>query len=465
MEFFNMIRKKLLILPITFFFSLALFLPGFAQKKLNTIIVDAGHGGEDAGAIGNYENSLHSREKDITLAISMKLVAELKRQLPGVKVVPTRTTDIYQNVHEKARIANENKGDLFICIHADATTLKNGRRQIGTRTVTRYKVSYTGKGKRKKKITTPYEVEEPVYEYFKIPTARSGTSVWIFASHKTDEKLKAIENELQITTDEGDSTISRFDFNTPQGQMLTRIYATRYQLRSDRLATLVNDEVAKTGRNSLGVSQRQKGIWVLQATNMPAILVETGFITNPDDERYLNDPKGQQEIAEAITDAVIRYKQIVESGNTDKPIKTVEEPKKPEPAPITSVTHINDPKVLTQLMLARKQVEQGNVKVNDASIKIKLSDNGRIDNDTVAVFYNGRLLAKHQRISSTPVEFNVPLDKTAAKHEVTIFAENLGSTPPNTAYVTVQAGNKKYEMSTSANMKENAVLVFELKNN
>ena len=110
-----------------FFYSSCLPLSPFAQtaKKLKTIIVDAGHGGSDVGAVGQYEGSLRSKEKDITLAISKKLVAVLQRELPDVKTIPTRTTDIFQNVNEKARIANQNNGDLFICIHADSGPLKN----------------------------------------------------------------------------------------------------------------------------------------------------------------------------------------------------------------------------------------------------------------------------------------------------------------------------------------------------
>jgi N-acetylmuramoyl-L-alanine amidase len=77
---------------------------------------------------------------------------------------------------------------------------------------------------------------------------------------------------------------------------------------------MVNEEVEDTGRPALGVNQRQKGIWVLQATNMPAILIETGFINNPEDEKYLNSDKGQQELAEAITRAVIRYKTQIENA-------------------------------------------------------------------------------------------------------------------------------------------------------
>ncbi len=313
-----MLKKKgLFILSVCcFLVSMTNFSFSQAPKKLRTIIVDAGHGGHDGGASGQYENSLRSKEKDVTLAISKKLVAELKKQLPDLNVFPTRTTDIYQNPNEKARIANELKGDLFLCIHADSGPLKTGRRQVGTRTVTRYKVTYIGKGKKRKKKSTPYQVTEPVYEYYKIPLTISGTSVYIFAAHKTSAKLAAIMKEVgefEIETHDADSNYNPIDFSTREGKIMADIYAKRYQEKSDRLATLVNDEVEKTGRTALGVNQRQVGIAVLQATNMPAILVETGYINNPEDERYLNSDKGQQELAEAITAAVKRYKQQLEN--------------------------------------------------------------------------------------------------------------------------------------------------------
>src|SRR6218665_478560 len=172
-------KKGLLIVSLCCFFYLLSFETlAQAPKKLKTIIVDAGHGGTDGGASGQYENSLRSKEKDVTLAISKKLVVELKKQLPDLTIVPTRTTDIYQNPREKAQIANENNGDLFLCIHADSGPLKTGRRQIGTRTVTRYKTTWIKKGKKKVKKTTPYEVTEPVYEYYKIPLTIKGTSVY-----------------------------------------------------------------------------------------------------------------------------------------------------------------------------------------------------------------------------------------------------------------------------------------------
>ena len=218
-------------------------------KQIKTIVVDAGHGGTDVGATGQYENSLRSKEKDVTLAIALKLVDELKKQLPNVKVVPTRTTDIYQTPTEKARLANEFKGDLFLCIHADSGPLHTGRRQTGTRMVTRYKISYIKKKKKKIKVSTPYEVEEPVYEYFKMPLTRSGTSVWIFAAHKTSDKLKAImggDESFEIEAGAADSVDNSFDFTSPQGKIIAAIYAKRYQERSDRLATFVNEEVENT---------------------------------------------------------------------------------------------------------------------------------------------------------------------------------------------------------------------------
>ena len=306
------------------FFLLSIHINSFGQpsKMIKTIIVDAGHGGDEPGAIGQYENSLRSNEKDVTLAISLKLVDELKKQLPELKIIPTRTTDIFQSVVEKANIANSNKGDLFICIHADSGPLQTGRRQIGTHEVIRYKVSYKGKGKKKKKITKPYTVTEPLYEYYKMPIKRNGTSVWIFAAHKTSEKLKAIMHDAGGANEDFEIESGAIpdslavDYGSPEGRVIAQVYAKLYQEKSNRLASYVNDEIEKTNRPALGVSQRQKGIWVLQATNMPAILVETGFINNPEDEEYLNSEKGQQELAEAITAAVVRYKQQIESNQT-----------------------------------------------------------------------------------------------------------------------------------------------------
>ncbi|HMK03941.1 MAG TPA: N-acetylmuramoyl-L-alanine amidase [Ferruginibacter sp.] len=419
-------------------------------KKIKTIVVDAGHGGtKDPGATGQYENSLRSKEKDITLAITLKLVDELKRQMPDVHVVPTRTTDIYQSPTEKARLANEYKGDLFLCIHADSGPLKQGRRQVGSHTVTRYKVTYTGKGKKRKKKSTPYRVVEPIYEYFKIPLTRKGTSVWIFAAHKTSDKLKAIMggDEIEIEAGGVDSLENTIDFKSPEGRTLAGIYAKRYQERSDRLATLVNEEVENTGRQALGISQRQKGIWVLQATNMPAILIETGFINNPEDERYLNSQEGQQELAEAITQAVKRYKEQVEGTNSVSAA-----PSKPE--------KINEIPALEKRPL--KDVKLLQVKSN--KVKIDLYDDGEVDNDIVSLYFNNGMIIDKKTLTAKAHSFTLNLAE-GKTNELILYADNLGDIPPNTALMIITDGVNRYEVRLSADLKNNASVRFELQNN
>lgn len=281
--------------------------PTFAQsaKKIKTIIIDPGHGGTDPGAHGEYEGTLGSKEKDITLAISMKLVAELKKQMPDVNIIPTRTTDVFHDVKQKAKFANDHDGDLFVCIHADAVALKTGSRIIGYKT------------KNKRKV--------PIKQYYKIPTTRKGTSTLILAAHKSDAKIKALEDGDIFDIEKNDSTVS-VNYDSPEWKASALLYSQNFFKRSYMLASAVQEEIVKTGRNDLGVWQRQVGLWVLQATKMPAILIETGFLANYDDERYLNSEKGQQEIAEAITRALVRYKATVEHSRS----KTVTHADTPE---------------------------------------------------------------------------------------------------------------------------------------
>ena len=111
----------------------------------------------------------------------------------------------------------------------------------------------------------------------------------------------------------------------------------------------------------------------------------------------------------------------------------------------------------------RKKTEQGRIAVNTNQINLKLYDNGVVDNDTVSVFYNGKLLVSHQRLSETPIEINLTLDENAGKHEITLFAENLGGIPPNTALIIVTAGKQRYELHSKASLDENAVLIFDYK--
>ena len=414
-------------------------------KKIKTIIVDAGHGGKDFGAHGGYEGGLNSYEKNITLDISLKLVAELRRQLPDVKIVPTRTTDIYQNPREKAEIANENKGDLFICIHADAVNLKTGRRQIGSHKETRYHVKYSGRGKRKKKISTPYTVTVPTYEYYKIGSQRSGTSIWLFAAHKTSDKLKAVMDNEELQIESGiDSVYNSINFDTPEGRIRAKIYADRYQKKSIKLATMVDEEVDKTDRAALGLYQRQVGIWVLQATNMPAILIETGFITNHDDERYLNSDKGQQELAECITRAVKKYKEDID--HTSAAVAAIQKPAENND---TAEKYADRAKNI----LKRIDLKQQNFKVD-------LYDDGDIDGDIVSVYYNGKVVLSNKKLTDKPITLNLTADNDKTENELLIYAENEGDIPPNTALMVVTDGNTRTEVRITSDAKKNGVVLF-----
>lgn len=447
-----MLKNKVPVFFLLAAFNLLILSDTFSQKKLTTIIVDAGHGGSDVGASGQYEGSLRSKEKDVTLAISKKLVAQLKKDLPDVNTIPTRTTDIFQDVREKARIANELGGQLFLCIHADSGPLKTGKRQIGTREETRYRYTYTGKGRKKKKIPHPYSVTVPVYEYFKLPMQRSGTSVWIFAAHKTSDKLKAIiegGEDFEVEAgNETDSAYNNFDFNSPEGRTLAQIYAKRFQERSDKLATYVIDEIEKTGRPTGGVNQRQVGIRVLQSTNMPAILVETGFINSYEDERYLNSEKGQQEIAEAITDAVKRYKSQIESSNKSIPATELSKTKEEIATPAELV---NRPTKETKIL-----------QVKSDKIGVEIYDDGDIDNDIVSVYFNKKLIVDNKSLTAKAYSFNVDLEQ-GKTNELVLYADNLGTIPPNTALMIITDGVNRYEVRLSADLKNNASIRFEFK--
>jgi hypothetical protein len=149
-------------------------------------------------------------------------------------------------------------------------------------------------------------------------------------------------------------------------------------------------------------------------------------------------------------------------------------PKKPVPPPVLlkkdtatrTPAEIKKPQakapadILKQLN-TRKNTEQSRLIIDDDHINLKLYDNGTVDDDSVSVFYNGRLLVNNKRLSEKPIEINIDLDTTVIYHEITLFANNLGSIPPNTALIIATAGGKRYELRSKASLEENAVLIFE----
>jgi N-acetylmuramoyl-L-alanine amidase len=285
------------------------FLSGFkpVQKaKLKKIIIDAGHGGHDVGAGGKY-----SKEKDISLAVALKLGKLIQSQMPDLEVVLTRTSDIYQSPPTKANIANFNKGDLFISIHCNSAPPVKHTERSGYKTET----YYTGKGKRKKKHTR--KIAE--YRTFTTPNPAKGTETYIWGAHKNALKEKAMrENESLYLDSATAHFVKDFDIDSPDRMILYSLKTQQYFNRSANLALTVEEEFKKVGRISRQAQQRQVGIWVLQAVAMPSILVETGFISNPEEEDYLNSNNGQNEIVHCIVEALRRYKYSIENQQVKK---------------------------------------------------------------------------------------------------------------------------------------------------
>ena len=290
---------------LSIFFSAALLvlaidLPAQQKAALRTIIVDAGHGGKATGAKGDY-----SYEKDICLDIALKLGKKLEQEFPELKILYTRTTDVYTDNRWRADFANSNKGDLFISIHVNAAPKIRHNKFAGYRTQT----YYTGKGKKRKKHTR----KVPRYTVYYTDNPSHGTETYIWAADRSDEKEEFIGSDVNSPEVLEDSTEYTPNINDPEFKAKALLWTKRYFDKSYMLASFVEEAFIGVGRFSRGVKQRnEKGIWVLQATSMPSILVETGFITYRSDEDYLNSEKGQDEVAENVLAAVKKYKQVTE---------------------------------------------------------------------------------------------------------------------------------------------------------
>jgi len=275
-----------------------------SSKTLKRIIIDPGHGGADPGANGKY-----STEAAVSLAISLKLEEYIHDAIPDVEVVLTRTTDVFNSVVDKANMANAAKGDLFICIHTNSADPSRNREIIG-----HTKKTYTVKKKGvKRKVTRVV----PLYKTTYTPNTARGTETFIYNVGKSDQKKDMANEVVDDVVEKLDSVslkeIKDIDAADPTRSMMISLLTQQYFQRAASLALTIEEEFKAAGRLSREAKQRQKGIWVLAAVQMPAVLVETGFISNPEDEDYLNSEEGQNQICEVITKSVMRYKNSLEN--------------------------------------------------------------------------------------------------------------------------------------------------------
>lgn len=251
-----------LLIIFTLLFS-NIFSQNENNYSINTVVIDPGHGGRDAGALGKI-----AKEKNIALAIALKLGTYIEENLPDVNVIYTRTEDVFIPLNERAEVANKNKADLFISIHL------NGNKN----------------------------------------TRAYGTETYIMGIHKTDGNLEVAKKENAAILYEEDYTTKYegFDPHSAESYIIFSFLQNTYLEQSLNYAAFVENEFEnKALRKSRGV--KQAGFLVLWQTTMPSVLIEAGFLTNPQEEKYLMSKEGQEYIASAIYRAFKNYKNTIEA--------------------------------------------------------------------------------------------------------------------------------------------------------
>ncbi len=229
---------------------------------LDVIVIDAGHGGRDPGAIG-YRGT---KEKDVNLGIALKLGELIEKNHKNIKVVYTRSDDRFIELYRRGQIANENNGKLFISIHCNSTDER--------------------------------------------PGTRKGSEVYLLRPGRTEDAIRIAERENSvIKLEEGYE--ERYKFLTDENFILTAMASTANVKHSEKFAELISEKFEKNlPLKNNGV--KQAGFYVLVGAAMPSVLIETGYINNPDDEMFLRSEAGQQKIAEEIYKAIVDYKNYYE---------------------------------------------------------------------------------------------------------------------------------------------------------
>lgn len=293
---FTMMFRKYKVSFFVLFFSFHIAVGQNSNAfKINTIVIDPGHGGKDPGAIGKK-----SKEKDLTLAVALLLGEKVERSLKNIKVIYTRKDDRFVELFERANIANRSKADLFISIHINSA---------------------------------------------KSPEAH-GTEAWVLGLHRSDENLNLAKRENAVLEFEGNIEQNYgFDPNSPTGNIIITMQQSAFLNQSIQFAKYVERQfVEKVDRQNRGV--HQAGFIVLYKTVMPSCLIELGFISNREEEYYMSSPEGQEEISNSIFKAL---KQFIRDYDESLGKKSSVEPEDEEPVA---------PKPRTPVRVSSEQVDQ-----------------------------------------------------------------------------------------------------------
>lgn len=236
------------------------------KYRIKKVVIDAGHGGHDSGCLGKF-----SKEKDIVLTLALELGELIKKNMQDVKVIYTRKTDVFLTLHGRADISNKNNADVFISIHCNAEP----------------------------KGTTAY-----------------GTETHTMGLHTSRHNLDVAkrENSVILMEDGYRENYQGFDPTSPESYILFSLYQNAFNDHSLKLAQKIENQFkSRVGRKSRGV--KQAGFLVLWKTTAPSVLVEVGFITHPQEEKYLNSKSGRAYIASGIFRAFREYKHELEANS------------------------------------------------------------------------------------------------------------------------------------------------------
>lgn len=281
-----LIRYNYVLLALLLFSSTNIFANASNDTpyKIKTIVVDAGHGGHDGATKGVY-----SREKDVALKVALRLGQAIEENLKDVKVIYTRTTDVFVPLYERIGLANRNKADLFISIHCNSMPIK--------RIVSGYR-----KDSRGRKI--------PIYKSVQ-STSTKGTETFVSGFGRLDEQDVVMrENESILLEKDYKDNYEGYDPKDPESIILLSLMKNAFRDQSIKLATFMQDEYILSGRVDRGV--KEQSLAVLARAGMPAVLTEIGFVSNPEEEDYMNSELGQFEIVANLLKAIQTYKKQAE---------------------------------------------------------------------------------------------------------------------------------------------------------
>lgn len=318
----------------------------WAQDKVFTVVIDAGHGGNDPGAIGRK-----GREKNINLNVALKLGNLIQQNCSDTRVVYTRKKDVFVPLHRRAEIANEAKADLFISIHTNSLASRNSR--------------------------------------------VSGTETYTLGLHRTDENLEVAkkENAVILIEDDYKQRYAGFNPNSSESYIIFEFLQDKNMAQSVSFARLVQGQFRASRRVDKGV--HQAGFLVLRETSMPSVLVELGYITNQQEEAFLLSENGSSVLAQSMYRAFLTYKQN-KGRVTALPDARGEETVKTEHAVKPSVVHSES-----------AAVSSGKTSSEKASAKTSSSKTLGQPVFKIQILTSGKVLPKNSRLLKglTPVSY------------------------------------------------------------